>query len=208
VLVPIIIKHSLNPKSISIDPQLPPGDRAFIDADDRHQFFYFNYCGTDTMLMNADLQTVAKYLDTHQHWFALCAYPLPVSPIDRHSYRLTLGKFNSCGYTIEPTICLRLLSSEKGTYRIENVSIPNYDPPYEVIFHAEMRLLEVSDGDKFSTQVNWDLDLNVCIRFPQFIYKLPTGVVQRTGDKLLEQIVDRISHRLTHKVRQNFHENF
>jgi hypothetical protein len=76
-----------------------------------------------------------------------------------------------------------------------------------VSFNAEMRLVETLDGDRLGTKVDWDLDLHVYIQFPKFIYKLPTGVIQATGDKVLKQIVNRVSRQLTHKVQTDFHGN-
>jgi hypothetical protein len=55
------------------------------------------------------------------------------------------------------------------------------------------------------TQVSWELDLAVKVTFPKFIYKLPSSLIQKTGDRLLGEIVRQISPRLTYKVQQDFH---
>ena len=177
-------------------------------VDDRYQPFCFSYRFSDAMLMAADVQTVGEYLDAHQGWFTRCAHPIKVNPIGQNGYVLTIGKFNSCGYIVEPKIGLELLPPESGVYRIRTVEIPNYTPPgYEVSFNAQMRLIEVANGQQSGTKVDWDLDLNVYIQFPKFIYKLPIGVIQGTGDKVLKQIVNRVSRQLTHQVQRNFHGN-
>lgn len=177
-------------------------------VDDRYQPFCFSYRFSDAMLMAADVQTVGEYLDAHQGWFTRCAHPIKVNPIGQNGYELTIGKFNSCGYIVEPKIGLELSPPESGVYQIRAVEIPNYTPPgYQVSFNAQMRLLEFVNGQQSGTKIDWDLDLNVYIQFPKFIYKLPIGVIQGTGDKVLKQIVNRVSRQLTHQVQRNFHGN-
>ncbi len=205
MVVPTLEKNSVEPSSVLMNHQLKQHDVVPVDPH-RPQPFCFNYRFSDAMLMGADVKTVGKYLDAHQGWFTRCAHPMAVTPIGDNGYALTIGKFNSFSYAIEPKIGLELLPQESGVYRINTVAIPDYTPPgYEVTFNAQMRLVELLDGDKLSTKVDWDLDLNVYIQFPKFIYKLPMGVIQGTGDKMLKQIVTRVSRQLTHKVQQDFH---
>ncbi len=200
-------KNSIETIPVLSNPELAQPDLGSIETD-RLQPFCFNYHFTDAMRMGADVKTVSKYLDAHQGWFTRCADPMQVKPIGKNGYDLTIGRFNSCGYVVEPKIGLELLPHESGVYRIRTVEIPDYIPlGYEVSFNAQMRLIETVDGDQLGTKVDWDLDLNVYIQFPKFIYKLPTRVIQGTGDKVLKQIVDRVSRRLTHKVQQDFHGN-
>ncbi len=170
--------------------------------------FCFSYRFTDAMLMGADVQTVSTYLDAHQGWFTRCAHPMQANALGKNGYDLTIGRFDSFGYVVEPKIGLELLPHDCGTYRIQTVEIPDYCPPgYEVSFNAQMHLVETVCGDRLGTKIDWDLDLHVYIQFPKFIYKLPTGVIQGTGDRLLKQIVNRVSKQLTHKVQQDFHGN-
>ncbi|WP_373547834.1 DUF1997 domain-containing protein [Chamaesiphon sp.] len=172
------------------------------------QPFCFSYRFTDTMLMGSDIKTVGNYLDTHSGWFTRCAHPMTANPLGQNGYALTIGKFNSCGYVVEPKIGLELLPQDSGIYRIKTIEIPDYTPPgYEVSFNAQMRLVEFANGQQSGTKIDWDLDLHVYIQFPKFIYKLPTGAIQGTGDKVLKQIVNRVSKQLTHKVQQDFHGN-
>ncbi|WP_310482519.1 DUF1997 domain-containing protein [Chamaesiphon sp. VAR_48_metabat_403] len=193
--------------SIVMNPELEQQD--LVSADLKQlQPFCFSYRFTDAMLMGADVKTVAKYLDAHQGWFTRCAHPMTASPVGKNGYALTIGKFGSFGYTVEPKIGLELLPQDSGVYRIKTIAIPDYTAPgYDVSFNAQMRLVETVDGDTLGTKVEWDLDLHIYIQFPKFIYKLPTGVIQGTGDKLLKQIVNRVSKQLTHKVQQDFHGN-
>ncbi len=180
-----------------------------VSGDPRQpQPFCFNYRFTDAMLMGAGVKTVSKYLDAHQGWFTRCAHPMQVKAIGQNSYALTIGKFDSCGYAVEPKIGLELLPQECGVYRIQTVAIPDYSATgYEVSFNAQMHLIETVDGTNLGTRVEWDLDLSVYIQFPKFIYKLPQKFIQGTGDKVLKQIVTQVSRRLTHKVQQDFHGN-
>jgi hypothetical protein len=174
----------------------------------RPQPFCFQHHFTDAMLMGADIKTVGKYLDSHQGWFTRCAQPMQVEQLGRNGYALTIGKFKSFGYAIEPKIGLELLPQDSGIYRIKTIDIPNYQPPgYEVSFNAEMRLVETVAGTQLGTKVDWNLDLMVSIQFPKFIHKLPKRAIQNTGDGLLKQIVTQVSRRLTHKVQQDFHGN-
>jgi hypothetical protein len=170
--------------------------------------FCFNHHFTDAMLMAADVKTVGDYLDTHQGWFTRCAQPMQVKAIGENGYALTIGSFGSFGYIVEPKVGLELLPQEEGVYRIKTIDIPDYTPPgYEVNFNAEMRLIETIEGGQVGTNINWDLDLNVSIQFPKFIYKLSHRLIQGTGNKVLKQIVSQVSRRLTQKVQQDFHGN-
>jgi hypothetical protein len=58
------------------------------------------------------------------------------------------------------------------------------------------------------TKINWQLDLQVKVKFPPFIYKLPMSIIKTTGDRLLSEIVKQISPRLTYKVQKDFHSRF
>ncbi|MCU0525958.1 MAG: DUF1997 domain-containing protein [Elainella sp. Prado103] len=173
------------------------------------------------MEMYADAATVAHYLDLHRDWFPRCALPMATDPIDANGYALTIGRFGSFGYEIEPKIGLNLLPQDQGIYRIQTIPIPDYHPPgYAVDFQAALQLVEISPDETLAkslrksglaqvpdqiTQVEWELDLQVMIQFPRFIQALPKSLVQTTGDKLLNEIVRQVSRRLTYKVQQDFH---
>ena len=205
--VTTLAKNSEKQSSIVMNPELERQDLVSVAAKQAEPFC-FGYRFTDAMLMGADIKTVSNYLDAHQGWFTRCAHPMHVNALSKNGYDLTIGRFNSFGYVVEPKIGLELLPQDSGIYRIKTVEIPNYTPPgYEVSFNAQMRLVETLDGDRLGTKIDWDLDLHVYIQFPKFIYKLPTGVIQGTGDKLLKQIVNRVSKQLTHKVQHDFHGN-
>jgi Protein of unknown function (DUF1997) len=167
------------------------------------------------MELNADAKTVAQYLDAHQGWFCRCAHPMAVESIGDHGYLLTIGRYGSFGFEIEPKIGLHLLPPDpKGVYRIE--TIPGVTPEehgYQVDFRAALELVDrATDGTQQSdavpqglTHVEWTLDLNVALHFPKFIRRLPHGLIQGTGDRLLSQIVRQVSRRLTAKVQDDFH---
>jgi hypothetical protein len=166
---------------------------------------------TDCMEMYADAATVAKYLDSHQSWFRRCAAPMEAESIGDTGYALSLGRFGSLGYNIEPKIGLDLLPQDAGVYRIRTIEVPDYHPVgYEVDFQASLELNEHDPEDANIkadrlTRVEWILDLGVAIEFPRFISALPKPMIKGTGDRLLHQIVRQISRRLTHKVQEDFH---
>ncbi len=207
MLLTTVEKNSPETSSPLTNPELEQQNLVEIDPH-QPQPFCFQHHFTDAMLMGADIKAVGKYLDTHQGWFTRCAQPMQVQQLGRNGYALTIGKFNSFGYAIEPKIGLELLPQDSGVYRIQTIAIPDYQPPgYEVSFNAEMRLVETVAGMELGTKVDWDLLLKVSIQFPKFIHKLPKRVIQNTGDGLLKQIVTQVSRRLTHKVQQDFHGN-
>jgi Protein of unknown function (DUF1997) len=167
---------------------------------------------SDCMVMYADAATIAEYLSQHSGWFCRCAHPMTVLPLDENGYALTIGKFSSFGYEVEPKIGLVLLPPDRGIYPIKTIPVPDYTPPgYDVDFNAAMQLLETPDAPRMDnwtgaiTRVEWELDLVVAIAFPRFIYRLPMSLIQSTGDRLLRQIVRQVSRRLTRKVQQDFH---
>ena len=175
----------------------------------------------DEMVLWADAQTVARYFDAHQQWFQRCAQPMQTEPIGKNGYALTIGKFGALGYDVEPKIGLELLPQEDGIYHIQTIAIPNYTPPgYEVNFQAWQKLIEISSTDyvvkkkavqenlpPVITKVEWHLDLEVFIKFPRFLQKLPQNLIQKTGDRVLLQIIQLVNHRLTQKVQQDFHSS-
>ena len=169
----------------------------------------------DSMDMYADRQRVADYLDKHSDWFHRCAQPMQVDSIGRNSYALIIGSFGAFGYEIEPKVGLDLLPQEDGVYRIETVPVPGYSTSgYEVDFKAALELVEgahpatkTASASAQMTQVQWQLDLTVTIQFPRFIHTLPAPIIQRTGDRILQQVVRQVSRRLTQRVQDDFHSS-
>ncbi|NJR67194.1 MAG: DUF1997 domain-containing protein [Leptolyngbyaceae cyanobacterium CRU_2_3] len=182
-----------------------------------NETFCFHGSFASYMEMYADPATVAQYLDAHRDWFPRCAHPMKADAIAENGYALTIGKFGSFGYEVEPKIGLDLLPQDQGVYRIQTITIPDYQAPgYEVDFQAALQLVSaLPDPADFvsgqvptqMTRVEWDLDLQVRIQFPRFIHALPQPLIQTTGDRLLNQIVRQVSRSLTHKVQEDFHTN-
>lgn len=167
------------------------------------------------MGMSADRQTVANYLNAHEGWFRRCAQPMTAEPFGDNGYILTVGKFKSFGYEVEPKMAVVLLPPQDGLYVMHSVEVPDYTPlGYDINYTSSLTLEEVS-GEEIDwnsrsvarvTKVEWQLHLYVTIQFPKFIYKLPRNLLQTTGDRLLSQIVRQISPRLTYKVQKDFHD--
>jgi ribosome-binding factor A len=160
------------------------------------------------MDMAAALQTVSHYLDVHQDWFCRCADPMTAEPLGDNGYALTVGRFGTMGYDIEPRIGLHLLPQDHGVYCIETIPVPGYTPQgYDVDFRAALELKEMPDSatGQVITQVEWTLDLDVAIAFPKFLNALPKAILQKTGNALLNQVVRQASRCLTHKVQDDFH---
>lgn len=188
---------------------------------DEHEPVCFHGSFASCMEMYTDAATVAQYLDVHRAWFPRCAQPMTTESIGEHGYALTIGRFGSFGYEVEPKIGLHLLPQDQGIYRIQTIPVPNYSSPgYNVDFQAALQLVETAPEPSLLsvfkraniaqtpdriTRVEWELDLKVIIQFPRFIHALPKPLVQSTGDRLLNQIVRQVSRRLTHKVQEDFH---
>lgn len=185
-----------------------------------HEPACFHGAFASCMEMYADATAVSAYLDAHRVWFPRCAQPMTVEQLGENGYALTIGRFGSFGYEVEPKIGLDLLPQDQGVYRIQTIPVPDYNPPgYEVDFQASLQLIE-TDLDAAATaafkranvalpthltRVEWALDLKVMIQFPRFIQALPKSLVQNTGDRLLNEIVRQVSRRLTYKVQEDFH---
>jgi Protein of unknown function (DUF1997) len=172
------------------------------DIDLMH--FHSRFVGA--MELNANPEMVVRYLDAHQGWFCRCAHPMTVEPIGEHGYLLTIGRYGSFGFEVEPKIGLHLLPpDENGVYRIETIPGLSEDQGYQVDFRAALELVEQTETPQPSTHVEWTLELDVALMFPKFIRRLPQGLIQGTGDRLLTQIVRQVSRRLTAKVQDDFH---
>lgn len=192
-------------------------DLDFINENQEARAFLFQGCFGGCMDMYSDIQTVADYLNAHEGWFCRCAQPMIVEPIDDRGYTLIIGRFGSFGYEIEPKIAVVLQPPIDRLYLMHTIPVPEYkDYGYDVNYQAAMELEEVSSellrskpksGSVPSTitKVKWQLDLKVTVDFPKFIHKLPSSIVQCTGDRALAQIVRQVSPRLTYKVQKDFH---
>lgn len=213
----VIPEDALSGPSAS-DPQ----DRELV-AESIHFHCHFAGC----MEMYGDRATVAAYLSHHEGWFRRCAQPMQAEPFGDKGYILTVGRFGSLGYEVEPKMAVVFDMPEEGFYPMYSVPIPNYTPPgYNLDYQAHMHLQEVPCQEaapglekafqRFGnqcpppariTQVLWELHLNVWVQFPKFIYRLPHALLEKSGNALLGQIVKQVSPRLTYKVQKDFHDH-
>ncbi|MEO0431601.1 MAG: DUF1997 domain-containing protein [Cyanobacteria bacterium J06656_5] len=192
---------------VSATPEHPVNDDRETLQTSETIIFEGYYVGN--MEMFADINTVAQYLDSHQGWFTRCAQPMDVKPIGHNGYAISLGRFGSLNFQIQPKIGLHLLPQNQGVYRIETIPVPGHEPEgYDVDFKAAMSLAEKQQQElpvEQATQVEWELNLQTKVQMPKFIQALPQSLVKSSGDKLLNQIVRQISKRLTYKVQEDFH---
>lgn len=178
------------------------------------------------MEMYSDAETVAEYLAAHEGWFCRCAEPMRTEAFGENGYILAIGQYGAFGFDVEPRMAVILAPPVDSKYDMYSVPIPN-EPymGYEVDYHASMELKEIpieeaakgieaaykkqglSELPNVITKVQWQLHLTVSVRFPKFIYKLPLSVIQKTGDRVLTEIVRQISPRLTLKVQRDFHDS-
>lgn len=178
------------------------------------------------MEMYGSVDLVADYLNDHQGWFVRCATPMKAIPFGDNGYTLTIGKYGAFGYNVEPQMTVILDPPEANFYYMYSVPNPEFnDHGYEVdyqskIYIESIPLSSAAEGmikvyqqycqqlPEEITRVNWQLDLEVKVKFPRFIYKLPMSLLQDTGDRLLRQIVKQVSPRLSYKVQKDFHTRF
>ncbi|MBP0012499.1 MAG: DUF1997 domain-containing protein [Roseofilum sp. SBFL] len=174
--------------------------------------FQFSTLAEGKLLFNAHPQTVAEYLDDHQGWFCRCAAPMKVRPISKNGYALIIGQFGAFGYDVEPKVGLEMQPQLQGIYTINSIAVPDdVDLGYEVDFRSSMELVEAVDRvseEGRMTYAQWTLDLKVKVYFPHFIHALPQSLIQKTGDRLLAQIVRQVSHCLNHKILKDFHQTY
>ncbi|PZO40126.1 MAG: hypothetical protein DCF17_12535 [Shackletoniella antarctica] len=161
------------------------------------------------MDMAADVDTVGRYLNSHQGWFTRCAHPMQVDPIADHGYALVVGHFAMLGHEVEPKVGLYLSSLDHRVYRIDTMPIPGYVAPgYDVDFHSVLELKEgaaVPPPAMALTEVDWELSLAVKIHMPRLLGAVPRSLLKSSGDRLLNQVVRQVSKRLTRRVQEDFH---
>ena len=192
---------------------------------EQQRIFVFETNFRGRMDMYSDIDTVAQYLNAHEGWFCRCAQPMKVEPLGDNGYILTVGKYGSFGYEVEPKVGVVLSPPVGRVYQMQTIPIPDYEASgYDVNYQATMELAEIAVDRQatvkqglFSqrkivmpqalTQVSWVLNLAVEVEFPGFIAKLSSSLIQSTGDRLLAQIIRQISPRLTYKVQQDFHQS-
>jgi hypothetical protein len=179
------------------------------------------------MDMYSNIQTVAEYLDNHEGWFVRCASPMRAEPFGDNGYTLTVGHYEAFGYEVEPQMTVILDPPQNGSYVMYSVPNPNFNPSaYEVSYQSTMNLEEMTIDDASAkikriyqnpdlfnlassfTRINWRLQLAVKVRFPSFIYKLPLSVIDKTGTRMLAEIVRQVSPRLSYKVQKDFHQRW
>lgn len=221
---PIVKNELLNPTDSNF---LAETDQTADQEKLEQPLFEFKTSFLGNMEIYSECQRFAEYLDHHEVWFYKCAQPMKVEPLTENGYVLTVGRFGAFGYDVEPKMGVILHPPTGGVYPMESIPVPGYTPAgYEVDYKASMTLNEVSASVATSdliaafrhkskqsipqviTQVSWQLNLTVKVKFPKFIYKLPTSLIQNTGDRLLCQIVRQISPNLTYKVQKDFHSKF
>ncbi len=197
-----------------------------LDIADREAIcFHTDFQGI--MEMYSDEKTVTDYLDNHQGWFVRCALPMTAEPFGENGYTLIIGHYGAFGYEVDPQMSVILEPSQDRHYAM--YSVPNSafnHPGYEVDYRSEMniepisinqaakgiekafQLKELSTFPDKITRINWKLHLEVRVKFPQFIYRLPMNIITKTGDRLLAQIIKQVSPRLSYKVQKDFHTQF
>ena len=204
-----------------LDPTSDSMQLTYNNSVEQQKTFVFSVCFNGRMDMYSDVETVAEYLNAHEGWFCRCAQPMKVEPLNENGYILTVGKFGSFGYEVEPKMGVVLNPPVDCVYLMQTIPIPDCDEGYEVNYRANLKLEEVAgdtvakSGGLFNkvnvperiTKVNWDLDLTVKVEFPAFISKLSPNLIQATGDRLMAQIIRQVSPRLTYKVQQDFHQS-
>jgi hypothetical protein len=179
------------------------------------------------MEMYSDEETVADYLNDHQGWFVRCDSPMKAEPFGENGYTLIIGDYGAFGYKVEPQMSVILESPQSKHYSMYSVTNPEFNHQgYEVNYRSIMDIESIpvsqasTDIEKvyhqhgknslpeIITKINWQLNLQVTVKFPSFIYKLPMSIIQNTGDRLLSQIVKQVSPRLSYKVQKDFHSRF
>ena len=206
--------------------KIPASDSVQLTANslENKKVFVFEVGFRGRMDMYSDVDTVAQYLNAHEGWFCRCAQPMKVEPLGDNGYVLTVGKYGSFGYEVEPKMGVILHPPVNRVYQMQTIPIPDYEAPgYDVNYQASMELIEIATKDRMEskeglflrkqnlpdrlTEVKWTLNLSVEVEFPQFINRLSSSLIQNTGDRLLSQIVRQVSPRLTYKVQQDFHNS-
>jgi Protein of unknown function (DUF1997) len=194
-----------------------------VEVAEDNQLLSFQTHFAGAMDMYSNREQVADYLSAHEGWFCRCAEPMKTQPLGDNGYIMTIGKYGAFGYEVEPKIAVVLDPPVNGVYYTRSIPIP--DEPflgYLVDYQAIMQLQEMPISSPNSeikaifgkhraeipsliTQVTWELHMDVMVKFPKFIYQISRSILQKTGDKLLAQIVRQVSPRLTYKVQQDFH---
>ena len=210
-----------SPNTLLKNSDSDPMQLTYKKSVEQQKTFVFEVGFNGRMDMYSDVNTVAQYLNAHEGWFCRCAQPMKAEALAENGYILTIGKYSSFGYEIEPKMGVVLEPPVDNVYLMHTIAIPDYAASgYNVNYQASMELNEVAaeptteNRGLFSkksttpssiTRVNWELSLTVEVEFPQFVAKLSPKLIQTTGDRLLAQIVRQISPRLTYKVQQDFH---
>lgn len=207
-----LIENSFSDEELEISEQEPVTFQSF-------------FCGI--LEMYSDEDTVANYLNDHQGWFVRCASPMKAEPFGENGYTLIIGHYGAFGYNVEPQMSVILEPPKSNHYSMYSVTNPEFNHQgYEVnyISNMEIESIPVSQAStgiekvycqhgkisppEIITKINWQLDLEVKVKFPKFIYKLPMSAIRSTGDRLLSQIVKQVSPRLSYKVQKDFHSRF
>lgn len=198
-----------------------------IATEKKLQPFAFSTQFRGSVDMYGEPKVVTEYLNDHQGWFVRCALPMKAEPFGDNGYTLIIGRYGAFGYEVEPQMSVILEPPHSGRYAMYSVPNPDFNHEgYEVNYHSQMEIVgiqlsamdesisevgqqnSIDSVSKEFTRINWQLDLQVKVRFPQFIYKFPHQLIQKTGDNLLIQIIKQVSPRLSFKIQKDFHSRF
>ena len=179
------------------------------------------------MEMYSDQDTVNAYMNDHQGWFVRCASPMRAEPFGENGYTLVVGSYGAFGYQVDPQMSVVLESPQLGSYAMYSVDNPEFNHlGYEVDYRSEMEIKPISVDEAAQgidrvfqqhsfptlpdsiTRINWQLHLEVKVKFPSFIYRLPKSLIAKTGDRLLTEIIKQVSPHLSYKVQKDFHTRF
>lgn len=210
----------------NIISSIPPKTAEELEIADRDPVtFHTDFQGI--MEMYSDEETVTNYLNDHNGWFIRCASPMTAEPFGENGYTLIVGHYGAFGYEVEPQMSVILEAPHDHHYVMYSVPNPDFkDQGYEVNYRSEMEIqpIEINQAAKgiekvFAkhhitslpeqiTCIHWHLHLEVKVKFPQFIYRLPMNVIISTGDRLLAQIIKQVSPHLSYKVQKDFHNRY
>jgi serine/threonine protein kinase len=175
----------------------------------RSHYLIFPYAfrnkSTGTIFLKGNIEQVISYIDAHPQWLPRCILPLKANLIAKNAYSLNIGKIGALGYEIEPTVKLYMNEIKVGEYQIKTKPIADKDPNgYHVDFLSNIRLTDLSGAKGSLTRIDWELVLVTQLDFPLFITLLPTTLIQKTGDLILNTTVKQVSENFSEKISLDF----
>jgi len=150
---------------------------------------------------------IQHYLRQPQRLVYALVDPSRTESLGNQVFRLKMRPLRFMMLSIQPTVDMQVWTEANGTFHLKSVGTEIRGNQYiNQRFHLELqgRLYPVQQGEH--TSLEGKADLMVQVELPPPLQLTPKGVLERTGNSLLNGILLTIKQRLMHQLVQDYRQ--